>query len=277
MGEDVPGTLQSALKGRRVTIGVGGGIAAYKAAELVRLLVKAEASVRVILTRAGERFITPLTLQALSGREVASELFDLDRESRIGHIALADEAELLVIAPATADLIARLAHGLADELLTTVALATKAPLVLSPSMNVNMWDHPATRANLETLIARGAYVVQPGVGFLACGWSGAGRLAEPPEIVAACKNVLARTMSGGRDLQGVPVVVTAGPTQEAIDPVRYLGNRSSGKMGFAIARAAAARGAAVTLIAGPVALPTPPGVERIDVDSALALRDAVFA
>ncbi len=262
------------LRDRRITLGVCGGIAAYKAAELVRLLVKQGARVQVVMTAAAEHFITKLTLQALSGRPVGSGLFDLDEESEIGHIRIADESELLVIAPATANAIARLCAGLADDLLTTVALATKAPLVLAPAMNVNMWRHPQTRENVAKLVARGALVVGPGEGDLACGWVGAGRMAEPPEIVEACVRALA---PAARDLDGVAVLITAGPTHEPLDPVRYLGNRSSGKMGFAIARRAAARGARVTLVAGPVTLETPPGVERVDVESAREMRAAVLA
>jgi len=263
------------LRGRRICLGISGGIAAYKGAELVRAFVKEGATVQVVLTRAAEHFVTKLTLQTLSGRPVASELFDLDAESQIGHIRVADEAELLVVAPATADLIARLAHGLADDLLATIALATKAPLLLAPAMNVNMWQHPQTQANLSHLVRRGVHTVGPDAGELACGWVGAGRMIEPPEIVEAARRILSRD-DAARDLAGVPVLITAGPTHEAVDPVRYLGNRSSGKMGFALARRAAARGAQVTLVAGPVALPTPPGVERVDVTSAREMRDAVL-
>jgi phosphopantothenoylcysteine decarboxylase/phosphopantothenate--cysteine ligase len=260
------------LNGRRICVGLSGGIAAYKGAELVRLLVKEGATVQVVLTRAAEEFVTRLTLQTLSGRPVGTDLFDLDQESKIGHIRIADEAELLVIAPATAHLIARLAAGLADDLLTTVALATRAPILIAPAMNVNMWEHPATRDNLATLVGRGVHTVGPDAGGLACGWIGPGRLIEPPEIVAACARLL-----GPRDLDGVPILITAGPTHEAVDPVRYVANRSTGKMGFALARRAAARGARVTLVAGPVALPTPPGVERVDVTTAREMREAVLS
>ncbi len=259
------------LKNREVLVGIGGGIAAYKAAELVRLLTKAGARVQVVMTPSGERFISRLTLQALSGRQVPADLFDADEEAEIGHIRIADRAELLVIAPATANLIARLAAGLADDLVTMVALATRAPLVIAPAMNVNMWKHPQTQANLATLIGRGAIVVGPAAGELACGWVGEGRLVEPEAIVAACRSCL-----GPRDLAGRRLLVTAGPTHEPIDPVRFLGNRSSGKMGFAVAGRAAARGAKVTLVAGPVALPTPAGVERIDVTTAVEMRQAVM-
>ncbi|MFO0573281.1 MAG: bifunctional phosphopantothenoylcysteine decarboxylase/phosphopantothenate--cysteine ligase CoaBC [Polyangia bacterium] len=266
------------LAKRHIVLGVGGGIAAYKAAELVRLLVKAGAIVDVVMTRAAQEFITPLTLQALSGRPVATELFDLVQESQIGHIALADRAELLLIAPATADLVARLSLGLGDDLLTTLALACRAPLLVAPAMNVNMWQHPSVQDNLARLVQRGAHVVGPGAGELACGWIGAGRLVEPVEIVAAARQVLLAKAAPApvRDLDGVRLLVTAGPTYEALDPVRFLGNRSSGKMGFALAERAARRGAEVTLVAGPVTLPTPPGVRRIDVESAAEMAEAVL-
>jgi phosphopantothenoylcysteine decarboxylase / phosphopantothenate---cysteine ligase len=257
---------------RRVVVGVAGGIAAYKAAELVRALVKAGAEVRVVMTAAAREFVTPLTLQALSQHPVATDTFDLTQEATIGHIQLADWAELLVVAPATADVIARLAHGLANDLLTTVALACRAPLLLAPAMNVNMWRHPATRANLRLLVERGALTVGPDAGELACGWIGEGRMMEAADIAAACARAL-----GPRDWQGRKVLVTAGPTFEPIDPVRFVGNRSTGKMGFAIARQAARRGAQVTLVAGPTALPTPAGVERVDVETARQMREAVLA
>lgn len=259
------------LGGRRVIVGVAGGIAAYKAAELVRALVKAGAEVRVVMTEAAQKFITPLTMQALSQHPVATDTFDLTQEATIGHIQLADRAELLVIAPATADVIARLAHGLANDLLTTVALACRAPLLLAPAMNVNMWRHPATQENLKTLVGRGVHTVGPDAGELACGWIGEGRLIEPAEIAAACGKLL-----GGRDWSGRRVVVTAGPTFEPIDPVRFIGNRSTGKMGFAIAARAARRGAEVTLIAGPTSLPTPAGVRRVDVETARQMRQATL-
>jgi phosphopantothenoylcysteine decarboxylase/phosphopantothenate--cysteine ligase len=260
------------LDGRRIVVGVAGGIAAYKAAELVRALVKAGAEVHVIMTDAAQKFVTPLTLQALSQHPVATDTFDLTQEATIGHIELADRAELLVIAPATADVIARLAHGLANDLLTTVALACRAPVLLAPAMNVNMWRHPATRANLRTLVERGVHTVGPDAGELACGWIGEGRMIEAGEIAAACARLL-----GPRDWAGRRVVVTAGPTFEPIDPVRFIGNRSTGKMGFAIAARAARRGAEVTLVAGPTALPTPAGVTRVDVETARQMRDATLA
>jgi phosphopantothenoylcysteine decarboxylase/phosphopantothenate--cysteine ligase len=260
------------LIGRRILVGVAGGIAAYKAAELVRALVKAGAEVRVVMTAAAQRFVTPLTLQALSQHPVATDTFDLTQEATIGHIQLADAAELMVVAPATADVIARLAHGLADDLLTTVALACRAPLLLAPAMNVNMWRHPATQANLKTLIERGVHTVGPDAGELACGWIGEGRMIEAAEIAVACAR-----LCGRHDWAGRRVVVAAGPTWEPLDPVRFIGNRSSGKMGFAVARQAARRGAEVTLVAGPTALPTPPGVARVDVETAAEMRQAVLA
>jgi phosphopantothenoylcysteine decarboxylase/phosphopantothenate--cysteine ligase len=261
-----------ALQDRRLLLGVSGGIAAYKAAELVRLFVKAGAEVRVVMTAGAQQFITPLTMQTLSQHPVATDTFDLTQEASIGHIKLADEAELLVIAPATADIIARLANGLANDLLSTVALATRAPLLLAPAMNVNMWRHPATRENLAKLVGRGVLTVGPDAGELACGWIGEGRMIEPGEIAAAAARALARG-----DLDGRRVLVTAGPTWEPIDPVRFVGNRSTGKMGFAIAAAAARRGAQVTLVAGPAALATPPGVRRVDVETARQMREATLA
>jgi phosphopantothenoylcysteine decarboxylase/phosphopantothenate--cysteine ligase len=258
------------LTGRRIVLGVSGGIAAYKAAELLRLCKKEGADVRVVMTEAATRFVQPLTFAALSGHDVASDLFAA--EEGIGHIAIADQAELLVIAPASADVIARLAAGMADDLVTAVALACKAPLLVAPAMNVNMWNHAATRDNLRRLIARGAETVGPATGELACGWVGEGRMAEAPDITEACVRLLA-----ARDLEGVSVLVTAGPTHEPIDPVRYLSNRSSGKMGFALARAAARRGARVSLVAGPVTIDTPAGVTRIDVTTAEEMHREVMA
>lgn len=262
------------LAGKRVVLGISGGIAAYKAAELTRLLRKAGATVQVVMTHAAQAFIPPLTLQTLSGHPVATELFDLTQESEIGHITLADSADLLVIAPATADLLARLSLGLASDLLTTVALACQAPLLLCPAMNVNMWSKPQVQQHVAQLVAWGAHIVGPASGELACGWVGAGRLVEPTEIVAAAESVLASRQH--QDLRRRWVVITAGPTYEAIDPVRFIGNRSSGKMGFALAADAAQRGAEVTLVAGPVALETPPGVHRINVESAREMSQAVL-
>ena len=263
----------SGLTGKTVVLGITGGIAAYKAAELCRLLVKARARVRVVMTEAATRFITPLTMQTLSGAPVARDLFDLDEEARIGHIRLGDEADLILIAPATADAIARMAAGMADELLAAVVLASRAPVLLAPAMNVNMWANPLTQQNLTKLMALGRFrTVGPDRGELACGWVGEGRLIEPAEIAAAAARLLSP-----QDLAGRRVVVTAGPTQEPVDDVRFLGNRSSGKMGFAMAEAAARRGAEVTLIAGPVSLPTPMGggIVRRDVETAEEMRAAL--
>lgn len=263
-----------ALSGKRVVLGISGGIAAYKAAELTRLLRKAGATVHVIMTQAAQAFITPLTLQTLSGNVVATELLDLTQESQIGHIQLADSADLLLIAPATADLLARLSLGLASDLLTTVALACQAKLVLCPAMNVNMWNKPQVQAHIAQLLSFGAHIIGPEQGELACGWVGSGRMVEPSAIVTAAESILAAEQK--RDLAGRWVVVTAGPTYEAIDPVRFIGNRSSGKMGFALASDAVRRGAEVTLIAGPVALDTPPGVHRKNVESAREMAQAVL-
>lgn len=259
------------LAGAEIVVGVGGGIAAYKAAELVRLLTKADAKVTVAMTRRAGEFIGALTFQALTGRPVFTDLFDHGQEHEIGHIKIADRADLMIVAPATADLIARMAAGMADDAVTAVALATRAPLLLAPSMNVNMWQHPLTQDNLRRLVdVAGARTVGPGDGFLACRWVGPGRLAEPVDIVTAAARL--RTV---QDLAGWRVVVTAGPTHEAIDPVRYLGNRSSGKMGYAIAAAAAQRGAAVTLLAGPTALPDPIGLTTVHVEDARAMERAL--
>ena len=260
----------SGLKDKSVVLGITGGIAAYKGAELCRLLVKAGARVRVVMTEAAKKFIGPLTLQTLSGAPVADDLFDADAEARIGHIRLGDEADLIVVAPATADSIARFAAGRADDLLAAVVLASRAPVLLAPAMNVNMWGNPLVQQNLGRLVALGRFrTVGPDAGELACGWVGEGRLIEPAEIVAAAARLLTP-----QDLAGRKVVVTAGPTFEPLDDVRFLGNRSSGKMGFAVAENAARRGAEVTLIAGPVALATPlgAGLTRHDVETAEDLR-----
>jgi phosphopantothenoylcysteine decarboxylase/phosphopantothenate--cysteine ligase len=249
---------------------VAGGIAAYKAAEVTRLLVTAGAEVRVVMTRSAQEFITPLTFQTLSSHTVHTELFDLGQESEIGHIKLAEQADLVLVAPATADLIARLAAGMGDDLLATLALVTRAPLLLAPAMNVNMWEHPIVQANVQKLTSTGrVWLVGPGSGFLACKMVGPGRLAEPADIVEAAGRLLVP-----HDLFGRRIVVTAGPTQEAIDAVRFVSNRSSGKMGYALARAAATRGARVTLISGPTALDTPMGVDVVQVDTANEMHDA---
>jgi phosphopantothenoylcysteine decarboxylase/phosphopantothenate--cysteine ligase len=259
-----------ALAGRRVVVGVSGGIAAYKACDLVRLLVQEGATVQVVMTDHAQQFVTPLTLQTLSGRAVATDTFSLTQESEIGHIRLADTADAIVIAPATANVLAKMAHGLADDLLTTILLATRAPVVVAPAMNVHMWEHAATRANVATLSARGVCVVGPGSGSLACGYEGPGRLVEVAEIVEAVHAVLTP-----QDLAGERIVVSAGPTREAVDPVRYLTNHSSGKMGFAVARVARRRGAAVTLVHGPVGLPAPAGVCAQPVTTAVEMQRAL--
>lgn len=264
--------MTQVLASVRVLLGVSGGIAAYKAAELVRRLREAGAQVRVVLTENAARFVTPLTFQALSGQPVRTSLWDESAEAAMGHLELAHWAQRIVIAPASADLIARLAHGHADDLLTTLCLASDAPLAIAPAMNVRMWAHAATQANVATLRARGAVVLGPADGPMAENASGPGRLLEPQRIVAE----LAALHAPG-PLAGTRWLVSAGPTFEDIDPVRFIGNRSSGRMGFAIAAAVREAGAAVTLVAGPVALPTPPGVARVDVRSAREMREAVLA
>ena len=251
----------------KVLLGVGGGIAAYKAAELARLLMQDGHEVQAVMTAAAGQFVQPLTFAALTGKKVLTDLFAI--EEAIEHIAVAQEHEVLVIAPATADLMAKLAHGLAGDFLTTVYLAFTGKVVIAPAMNVNMWQHPATQANLATLRGRGHTIVEPGAGYLACGMTGPGRLAEPEAIAAA--------LAGRRDLDGETVLVTAGPTQEPLDPVRYISNRSSGKMGYALADAAASRGARVILVSGPVSLAAPANVELIRVKTAVEMRDAVIA
>ncbi|MES2035689.1 MAG: bifunctional phosphopantothenoylcysteine decarboxylase/phosphopantothenate--cysteine ligase CoaBC [Pseudomonadota bacterium] len=257
---------------RRVLLIVGGGIAAYKALELTRLLRKAGISVRPILTRSGAEFVTPLSLSALAEDRVYSELFSLTDEAEMGHIELSRSADLVVVAPATADLMAKAANGLASDLASTTLLATDKPVLMAPAMNVRMWEHAATRRNLETLKGDGVSFVGPDEGAMACGEFGFGRMAEPQAIFDAILAMLEGP--GGRPLAGKHVLVTAGPTVEALDPVRLLTNRSSGRQGFAIAAGLAALGARVTLVAGPVALPTPSGVKRIDVESA---RDMLTA
>ena len=256
----------------RILLGVSGGIAAYKACELTRRLRDAGAEVRVVLTANAERFVTATIFQALSGQPVRSSLWDAAAEAAMGHIELARWAERIVIAPATADLIARLAHGRADDLLTTLCLASERPPLLVPAMNHAMWAHPATQANVVTLRSRGVELLGPAVGDQACGETGPGRMVEPADIVAALRRIPLDGVLAGRR-----VVVSAGPTHEDLDPVRFIGNRSSGRMGFAIAAAAQAAGAQVTLIAGPVSLPTPAGVTRIDVRSARAMLAAMTA
>ncbi len=261
----------------QITLGVTGGVAAYKAAELVRLLQQDGFSVQVVMTRGAREFVTPLTFAALSGQKVITDLFEksahgeANLESAIEHIAVAQRTDLLLVAPATADILAKFARGIADDFLTTLYLATTAPLVVAPAMNVNMWQHAATQENIEILRARGVKIVDPDEGYLACGMTGAGRLAGQQSIVAAVREVL----KAQKDLQGETILVTAGPTCEDLDPVRYLTNRSSGKMGYAVAEAAARRGARVFLVSGPTALEAPAGVERISVRSAEEMRRAV--
>ncbi len=254
----------------RILLGVGGGIAAYKSAELARLLMEQEHTVQAVMTAAAQKFITPLTFAALTGRKTLTDLFAI--EAAIEHISVAQEHDLLVVAPATADLIGQLANGLAGDFLTTLYLAFTGPVVLAPAMNVNMWQHPATQANLETLRRRGHRVVDPGSGYLACGMTGPGRLADPETIAAAIAQELRRRT----DLEGETVLVTAGPTEEPLDPVRFISNRSSGKMGYALAEAAAARGARVILVSGPVHLAAPRNVELIQVRTALEMRNRVM-
>ncbi len=260
-----------ALTNKRVLLGVTGGIAAYKSADLVRRLREAGAEVRVVMTESATQFITPLTLQALSGHRVHRHLLDPDSEAAMGHIDLARWADVVLVAPATANFMARLAHGMADDLLTTLCLASAAPVALAPAMNQHMWTNPATRANAALLTQRGVHLFGPGDGSQACGEVGPGRMLEPLQIVALTTAVFAT----GR-LAGLSVLVTAGPTREEIDPVRCLTNYSSGKMGYAVAAAAAEAGASVTLISGPVALETPESVRRVDVRTALEMHDAVI-
>jgi phosphopantothenoylcysteine decarboxylase/phosphopantothenate--cysteine ligase len=260
----------------RVTLGVTGGVAAYKAAELVRRLQQDAFIVQVVMTRGAREFITPLTFAALSGQKVITDLFaesggEANLESAIEHIAVAQRTDLLLVAPATADIMAKFARGIADDFLTTLYLACTAPVVVAPAMNVNMWNHAATQENIETLRARGVHIVNPDEGYLACGMTGAGRLASQEQIVAAVR----QTLHWKRDLEGQTVLITAGPTCEDIDPVRYLTNRSSGKMGYAVAEIAARRGARVVLISGPTSLEVPAGVQRIEVRTAEQMHRAV--
>lgn len=257
------------MQGRKILLGVTGGIAAYKSAEICRLLVKQGADVRVIMSEAATEFITPLTLETLSGKPVPFKMFGRT-EGPLEHIDIPDQAEVMVVAPATADYLARCATGRASDLISAVTLAFTGPVLFAPAMNTNMWNNPATRRNIATLTEQhGWTMVQPGVGDLACGWTGPGRMADPADIVNALNGLLKS------DLAGRTLVVTAGPTVEDIDPVRFLSNRSTGKMGYSIARAAARRGATVTLVSGPTSLPVPPGVRFVSVRSAVEMRDAV--
>ncbi|AHF73292.1 bifunctional phosphopantothenoylcysteine decarboxylase/phosphopantothenate synthase [Candidatus Sodalis pierantonius str. SOPE] len=260
------------LAGKHIVLGVSGGIAAYKGPELVRRLRERGAEVRVVMTAAAKAFITPLSLQAVSGYPVADDLLDPAAETAMGHIELAKWADLVLLAPATADLLARLAAGMANDLLTTLCLATAAPVAAAPAMNQQMYRAAATQANLTTLNGRGVLLWGPDSGSQACGDIGPGRMPDPLVLV----DHVAQHFTPDRSLSHLNIMITAGPTREALDPVRFLSNHSSGKMGFAIARAAAAKGARVTLIAGPVSLPTPADVERIDVTSALEMQDAVM-
>ena len=258
--------MHNILAGKKILLGISGGIAAYKSADLVRRLKERGADVRVILTPAAAEFITPLTLQALSGNPVGQSLLDPAAEAAMGHIELAKWADFILVAPASADVIARITHGMANDLLTTCILASSAPLAIAPAMNQQMYKNIATQANLATLISRNIHIFGPNAGEQACGDIGPGRMLEPLQLVDAVIGVLATPAQ--QPLQGVKVTITAGPTREAIDPVRYISNHSSGKMGYALAAAAATLGADVTLISGPVQLATPTGVMRIDVTTA---------
>jgi phosphopantothenoylcysteine decarboxylase / phosphopantothenate---cysteine ligase len=260
------------MQGKRILLGVTGGIAAYKSADLVRRLRERDAEVQVVMTPSAREFITPLTFQALSGRPVRSDLWDPAAEAAMGHIELARWADVVLIAPASADFLARLAHGQADDLLSTLCLATDRPIAVAPAMNRLMWDNAATRANVTTLQQRGVRVLGPAAGDQACGETGVGRMLEPLEIVSLVDSL----MTPRGPLTGQRVLITAGPTRERIDPVRFVSNRSSGKMGFAVAQAAREAGAEVTLVSGPVSLPTPPGVRRIDVESAADMLNVVM-
>ena len=260
------------LAGKRILLIVGGGIAAYKALELVRLMRRAGAAVTPVLTPAGAQFVTPLSLSALAGEKVYQQLFDLTDEAEMGHIQLSRSADLVVVAPATADLMARMAAGRCNDLASTLLLATDTPVLIAPAMNVRMWDHPATRRNRATLAADGILSVGPDEGDMACGEYGPGRLAEPPAILAAIEAAL-----GQGPLSGRHVIVTSGPTHEPVDPVRYIANRSSGAQGAAVAWALAELGARVSFVTGPASVPPPPGVEVIPVETARQMLDAVQA
>jgi phosphopantothenoylcysteine decarboxylase/phosphopantothenate--cysteine ligase len=261
------------LKGKKVVLGVTGGIAAYKAAEFVRLLVKAEADVHVVMTQNAQKFVTPLTFQTLSGNSVASDPFALLEDARIGHIALADFAELVVILPATANIIGKIANGIADDFLSSLVIATKAPVLIVPSMNVNMWENPALQKNIQTLLERGCHLMEPGEGELACHWYGKGRLPELSEVLEKMEDLLTP-----KDLQGEQILITGGPTQEPMDPVRFITNRSSGKMGYALAKIARRRGAEVIFISGPTSLSFPRrDIKYVPVRTAEEMRKAVFA
>lgn len=259
------------LQGKTIILGVSGGIAVYKAVELLRLLTKAGADVHVVMTRNAQEFVAPLTFQTLSGHPVQTDLFNLHQEQEIGHISLADRADLFVLAPATANLIGKIAQGLADDLLTTSVMATKAPVLIVPAMNTNMYENPIYQRNEKFLAKLGYHVLEPASGSLACGWNGMGKLPDPGVIFSAVVSVLTP-----KDLRGCRILVTAGPTREEIDPVRYISNYSSGKMGFAIAEVAQQRGAQVVLVSGPTGLTVPVGVRCIPVCSAEEMRSAVL-
>ncbi|WP_433974990.1 bifunctional phosphopantothenoylcysteine decarboxylase/phosphopantothenate--cysteine ligase CoaBC [Tunturiibacter lichenicola] len=271
----------------RVTVGVCGGIAAYKSVELVRLLQDAGYDPHVVMTKAAEEFVRPLTFAAISGHKVITTLWGEEagtgseddgsgEHSSVEHIQAAQSTKLLIVAPATANMLAKFAHGLADDFLSTMFLATTAPVIVAPAMNVNMWEHAAVQANVATLRARGVRVIEPGSGYLACGMVGGGRLAEPATVAAAVAAALAEGLVAGGDLAGTTVLVTAGGTREPVDPVRFIGNRSSGRMGYAVAEAAKRRGARVILVSAPTGLACPVGVEMVQVVSADEMRRAVM-
>ncbi len=259
------------LANKTIVLGITGSIAAYKGADLASKLTQAGAKVEVILTEAAMKFVSPVTFRSLTGRPVVYNMFELSGEFSVEHVALAEAADVVIVAPATADIIAKIAAGIASDMVCTTVVATRAPIVIAPAMHTGMWENTATQENVRILKSRGVIFVDPGVGHLASGGTGAGRLAEVQEIIAAVNQVLAR----GGDFAGKKVVVTAGGTQEAIDPVRFVGNRSSGKMGYAMAEAARDRGAAVTLVTAPTSLPRPVGMEIVSIESAMQMRDAV--
>jgi phosphopantothenoylcysteine decarboxylase/phosphopantothenate--cysteine ligase len=257
--------------GKNIVLGVSGGIACYKAVELLRLLVQDGFVAQVIMTRGASEFVTPLTFQTLSGKPVASEIFNLTQESQIGHINLADSADLFVIAPATANVIGKIAAGIADDLLTTVIMATQAPVLIAPAMNIHMYENPILQENLRKLRRVGYHILEPAEGYLACGYEGKGRLPEPEKILEEIRRLL-----HAKDLAGEKLLITAGPNREPLDPVRYISNRSSGKMGYALARAALRRGAEVTLVSGPTALEAPAGAHLVPITTAAEMREAVL-
>ena len=265
----------SVWEGKHVVLGVTGGIAAYKAVEIVSRLKKAGAHVHVIMTRGAQNFVTELTFREMSGAPVVTDMWAKVTQYQVEHIALARLADLVLVAPATANFLAKASYGLADDMLTTTLLATRAPVFLAPAMNTAMYEHPATQENIARLRARGVHIIEPASGKLACGTSGRGRLPEPVDIVAALTTFLSDA-ADAKDLVGRNILVTAGGTREPLDPVRYLGNRSTGKMGFAVAAAAQARGAHVTLVTGPGSLPVPEGVDCVRVETALEMREAVL-